>query len=263
MDILSSQNNLAGYKAVIDGASTFNRAMPMMMTAAGTVPPARVLVFGAGVAGLQAVATAKRLGAVVFATDVRPATKEQVQSLGGKFVVVDEEMEKEAETAGGYAKEMPPEYFEKQKKVVGEHLTKADMVITTALIPGRKAPTLITEDQVKTMKPGSVIIDLAAETGGNCECTEPDKIVTKHGVIIVGHTNMASRVASDASTMFAKNLLNFLTPHVDKEAKALKIDWEDDLIKGTCVTRDGEIVHPMLKDMAASAESKDQSEGGA
>ncbi|WP_404385861.1 Re/Si-specific NAD(P)(+) transhydrogenase subunit alpha [Caenispirillum salinarum] len=277
MDILSSQNNLAGYKAVIDGASTFNRAMPMMMTAAGTVPPARVLIFGAGVAGLQAVATAKRLGAVVFATDVRPATKEQVQSLGGKFVVVDEEMEKEAETATGYAKEMPPEYFEKQKKIIGEHLTKADMVITTALIPGKKAPTLITEEQVKTMKPGSVIVDLAAETGGNCEATEPDKVVTKHGVIIIGHTNMASRVASDASMMFAKNLFNFVTPHVDKESKALKINWDDELIKGTCVTRDGEIVHPMLKDQAAAtpepkpepkadetpAEDKDKSEGGA
>lgn len=185
----------------------------------------------------QAVATAKRLGAVVFATDVRPATKEQVQSLGGKFVVVDEEMEKEAETAGGYAREMPPEYFEKQKKVIGEHLTKADMVITTALVPGKKAPTLITEEQVKTMKPGSVIVDLAAETGGNCEITEPDRVVTKHGVIIIGHTNMASRVAADASMMFAKNLLNFITPHVDKETKALKFNWDDELIKDTCVTR--------------------------
>ncbi|MCA1972523.1 MAG: Re/Si-specific NAD(P)(+) transhydrogenase subunit alpha [Caenispirillum sp.] len=254
MDILSSQNNLAGYKAVIEAAATFNRAMPMMMTAAGTVPPARVLIFGAGVAGLQAVATAKRLGAVVFATDVRPATKEQVQSLGGKFVVVDEAMEKEAETAGGYAKEMPPEYFEKQKKIVGEHLTKADMVITTALIPGRKAPTLITAAQVETMKPGSVIVDLAAEAGGNCELTEPDQVVVKHGVTLIGHTNMPARLASDASLLFAKNLLNFLTPQVDKDKKALAINWDDDLIKGTLVTRDGQIVHPMLK--------KAEAEGG-
>lgn len=252
MDILSSQNNLAGYRAVIEAAATFNRAMPMMMTAAGTVPPARVLIFGAGVAGLQAVATAKRLGGVVFATDVRPATKEQVQSLGGKFVVVDEEMEKEAETEGGYAKEMPPEYFEKQKKIVSEHLTKCDMAITTALIPGRKAPTLISEEQVKTMKPGSVIVDLAAEAGGNCECTEPDKVVVKHGVTIVGYTNMASRLASDSSLLFAKNLFNFLTPHINKDSKSLEINWDDDLIKGTLVTRDGEIVHPMLKDQAAA-----------
>ncbi len=254
MDILSSQNNLAGYRAVIEAAATFNRAMPMMMTAAGTVPPARVLIFGAGVAGLQAVATAKRMGAVVYATDVRPATKEQVQSLGGKFVVVDEAMEKEAESAGGYAKEMPPEYFEKQKKVVGEHLTKADMVITTALIPGRKAPTLITAAQVATMKPGSVIVDLAAEAGGNCELTEPDKVVVKHGVTIVGHTNMPARLASDSSLLFAKNLLNFLTPQVNKDSKALDFKWDDDLVKGTLVTRDGAVVHPMLK--------KAEAEGG-
>lgn len=247
MDILSSQNNLAGYKAVIEAAATFNRAMPMMMTAAGTVPPARVLIFGAGVAGLQAVATAKRLGAVVYATDVRPATKEQVQSLGGKFVVVDEAMEKEAETAGGYAKEMPPEYFEKQKKVVGDHLTKADMVITTALIPGRKAPTLITAAQVETMKPGSVIVDLAAEAGGNCELTEPGQVVVRHGVTIIGHTNMPARLASDTSLLFAKNLLNFLTPFVNKDSKTLDIKWDDDLVKGTLVTRDGQVVHPMLK----------------
>ncbi|GAA0570444.1 Re/Si-specific NAD(P)(+) transhydrogenase subunit alpha [Caenispirillum bisanense] len=254
MDILSSQNNLAGYRAVIEAASTFNRAMPMMMTAAGTVPPARVLIFGAGVAGLQAVATAKRMGAVVYATDVRPATKEQVQSLGGKFVVVDEAMEKEAETAGGYAKEMPPEYFEKQKKVVGEHLTKADMVITTALIPGRRAPTLITAAQVATMKPGSVIVDLAAEAGGNCELTEPEKVVVKHGVTIVGHTNMPARLASDSSLLFAKNLLNFLTPQVNKDSKSLDFKWDDDLVKGTLVTRDGAVVHPMLK--------KAEAEGG-
>ncbi|KJS35455.1 MAG: NAD(P) transhydrogenase subunit alpha [Rhodospirillaceae bacterium BRH_c57] len=246
MDILSSQNNLAGYKAVIDAAAEFGRAFPMMMTAAGTVAPARVLIYGAGVAGLQAVATAKRLGAVVFATDVRPATKEQVASLGGKFVVVDEEMEKEAETAGGYAKEMPPEYFVKQKQILGDHLKKADIVITTALIPGRPAPKLVTAEQVATMKHGSVIIDLAAETGGNCELTEAGKVVEKHGVKIVGYTNTPSRLAGDASTLFAKNLLNFLMLMIDKETKSVKIDWEDDLVKGSLVTRDGSVVHPML-----------------
>lgn len=253
MDILSSQNNLAGYRAVIDGAAEFGRAFPMMMTAAGTVAPARVLVFGAGVAGLQAVATAKRLGAVVHATDVRPATKEQVESLGGKFVVVDEAMEKQAETAGGYAKEMPPEYFVKQKQVVGEFLKKADIAITTALIPGRKAPTLITEEQVKTMKPGSVIIDLAAEQGGNCECTVPGEVVIRHGVKIVGHTNVASRLPGDSSALFARNLFNFVQLLTDKGDKTLKINWDDDLVKGTCVTRDGAVVHPALAATPAAA----------
>lgn len=246
MDILSSQNNLAGYRAVIDGAYEFGRAFPMMMTAAGTVAPARVLVFGAGVAGLQAVATAKRLGAVVHATDVRPATKEQVESLGGKFVVVDEQMEKEAETEGGYAKEMPPEYFEKQKQVVGEFIKKADICITTALIPGKKAPTLITEEQVKSMKPGSVIVDLAAEQGGNCALTEPGKVVVKNNVKIVGNLNIPSRLAADSSNLFARNLFNFVQLLTDKESKEMKINWDDDLVKGTCVTRDGQIVHPML-----------------
>lgn len=253
MDILSSQNNLAGYRAVIDGAAEFGRAFPMMMTAAGTVAPARVLVFGAGVAGLQAVATAKRLGGVVHATDVRPATKEQVESLGGKFVVVDEAMEKQAETAGGYAKEMPPEYFVKQKQVVGEFLKKADIAITTALIPGRKAPTLITEEQVKTMKPGSVIIDLAAEQGGNCECTVPGEVVIRHGVKIVGHTNVASRLPGDSSALFARNLFNFVQLLTDKGDKTLKINWDDDLVKGTCVTRDGAVVHPALAATPAAA----------
>lgn len=251
MDILSSQNNLAGYRAVIDGAASFGRAFPMMMTAAGTVPPARVLVFGAGVAGLQAVATAKRLGAVIHATDVRPATKEQVESLGGKFVVVDEAMEKEAETAGGYAKEMPPEYFVKQKQVVGEFLKKADIAITTALIPGRKAPTLITAEQVATMKPGSVIVDLAAEQGGNCELTKPGEVIVVHGVTILGHLNVASRLAADSSALFARNLFNFVQLLTDKDSKTMKIDWEDDLVKGTCVTREGAVVHPKLAQNAA------------
>ncbi|MGB0682383.1 MAG: Re/Si-specific NAD(P)(+) transhydrogenase subunit alpha [Magnetovibrionaceae bacterium] len=246
MDILSSQSNLAGYKAVLDGAAEFNRAMPMMMTAAGTIAPAKVFVMGAGVAGLQAIATAKRLGAVVTATDVRPATKEQVESLGGKFLVVDPEMEKDAQTEGGYAKQMPPEYFEKQKAVVAEHLKKQDIVITTALIPGRPAPVLITEEMVKTMNPGSVIVDLAVEAGGNCPISERGKVVVKHGVTLVGHENVAGRLATDASTLFAKNLLNFLSPHVDKEAKTLAFDQEDETVKGTCVVRDGAVVLPAL-----------------
>jgi NAD(P) transhydrogenase subunit alpha len=246
MDILSSQANLGGYKAVIEAANAFSRAFPMMMTAAGTVPPARVLVFGAGVAGLQAVATAKRMGAVVLATDVRPATREQVESLGGKFVTVDEEMEKQAETAGGYAKEMPPEYFEKQKQVISEVLKKTDIVITTALIPGRPAPKLVTAEQVRSMKKGSVIVDMAVEAGGNCELSEPDTMVEVEGVKIIGYPNLPSRVAADASPLFAKNLLNFLTPQFDKEAKALKLNWEDETVKGTCVTHDGKVVHPRL-----------------
>ena len=246
MDILSSQANLSGYKAVIDGAAEFGKAFPMMMTAAGTIPPAKVFIMGVGVAGLQAIATAKRLGAVVTATDVRPATKEQVASLGGKFLTVDAEMEKEAETEGGYAKEMPPEYYEKQKQVVAEHIMKQDIVITTALIPGRPAPVLVTEDMVKTMRLGSVIVDLAVAQGGNCPISEKDKVVEKHGVKLVGYTNMPSRLAADASPLFAKNLLNYITPLVDAESKSLKIDWEDEIITGTLVTRDGKVVHPRL-----------------
>ena len=246
MDVLSSQSNLAGYKAVLDAASEFGRAFPMMMTAAGTIPPAKVFVMGVGVAGLQAIATAKRLGAAVSATDVRTATREQVESLGGKFLTVDAEMEKDAQTAGGYAKEMPKEYYDKQKQVTAEHLKKQDIVITTALIPGRPAPVLITEEMVKSMAPGSVIVDLAVEAGGNCALAEPGKVVVKHGVKIVGHLNVAGRVPFDASALFARNLLNFLQPLLDKETKALKIDWEDDVVKGTLVCRDGKVVHPML-----------------
>jgi len=248
MDILSSQSNLAGYKSVLDAAAVFGRAFPMMMTAAGTIAPAKVFIMGVGVAGLQAIATAKRLGAVVTATDVRPATAEQVESLGGKFLTVDPEMEKDAQTEGGYAKEMPPEYFEKQKAVVAEHIMKQDIVITTALIPGRPAPVLVTEDMVKTMKPGSVIIDLAVEAGGNCPISELGKIVEKHGVKIVGHENVPGRLAEDASSLYGRNLLNFLTPLVDKESKTLNIDWEDEIITGTLVTRDGKIVHPRMVD---------------
>jgi len=248
MDILSSQSNLAGYRAVIDAAHAFGRAFPMMMTAAGTIAPAKVFVMGVGVAGLQAIATAKRLGAVVTATDVRPATKEQVESLGGKFLVVDPEMEKDAQTEGGYAKEMPPEYFEKQKAVVAEHIKKQDVVITTALIPGRPAPRLITKEMVASMHAGAVIIDLAVEAGGNCEGAQAGKIVDAGGVKIVGHENMPGRLPEDASALFAKNLFNFLSPHVDKETKELSIDWEDETVTGTLVTRDGAIVNDRVRD---------------
>ena len=257
MDILSSQSNLAGYKAVLDAASEFGRAFPMMMTAAGTVPPAKVFIMGVGVAGLQAIATAKRLGAIVTATDVRPATKEQVESLGGKFLEVDPEMEKDAQTEGGYAKEMPPAYFAKQKKVVAEHITKQDIVITTALIPGRPAPVLVTEQVVATMKPGAVIVDLAVEAGGNCPLSKLDQVVkTKNGVTIIGHGNVAGRLAEDASALFAKNLLNFITPLVDPETKNLAIDWEDEIVKGTLVTRDGKVVHPMLTNKKPAGKAK-------
>ena len=246
MDILSSQSNLSGYKAVLDAAGELGRAFPMMMTAAGTIAPAKVFIMGVGVAGLQAIATAKRMGAVVTATDVRPATREQVESLGGKFLVVDPDMEKDAQTEGGYAKEMPPEYFEKQKQVVAEHIKKQDVVITTALIPGRTAPILVTDEMVKSMPSGAVIVDLAVEAGGNVEGAELGQKVIKHDVTIVGHANVPSRVAQDASTLFAKNLLNFMTPLVDGETQELNIDWEDEIIQGTLICRDGSVVHPAL-----------------
>jgi NAD(P) transhydrogenase subunit alpha len=246
MDVLSSQNNLAGYKAVIDGAAEFGSALPMMMTAAGTVPPAKVFIMGVGVAGLQAIATAKRLGAVVTATDVRPATREQVESLGGKFVMVDEAAMKDAETAGGYAKEMSEDFKRKQAEVVAEHVKKQDIVITTALIPGKPAPTLVTEEMVRSMRPGSVIIDLAAEAGGNCALTEPGQVVVKHGVKIVGHLNVPGRLPKDATALFARNVFNFLAPHVDKQSKALSFKWDDETVQGTLVTRDGKVVNPML-----------------
>ncbi|HEY9164457.1 MAG TPA: Re/Si-specific NAD(P)(+) transhydrogenase subunit alpha [Magnetovibrio sp.] len=247
MDILSSQSNLAGYKAVLDACNEYGSALPMMMTAAGTIAPAKVFIMGVGVAGLQAIATAKRLGAVVTATDVRPATREQVESLGGKFLTVDAEMEKDAETAGGYAKQMPPEYFEKQKQVVSEHIKKQDIVITTALIPGRTAPILVTKDMVASMRAGSVLVDLAVEAGGNVEGAKPGEVVvSKNGVKIVGHLNVASRLAKDASQLFAKNLLNFLTPHVDKEGKTINFNFEDETVSGTCVCKDGQVVHPQL-----------------
>jgi NAD(P) transhydrogenase subunit alpha len=215
-----------------------------MMTAAGTVPPARCLVMGAGVAGLQAIATAKRLGGVVSATDVRPAAKEQVQSLGGTFVAVEDEEFKQAETAAGYAKEMSAEYKKKQAELIAETIKKQDIVICTALIPGRKAPILVSEEMVKTMKPGAVIVDLAAERGGNCELSEPGKVVVKHGVKIIGHLNVPSRLPTDSSALYAKNLFAFLSPLIDKDTKSLKIDWNDEIIKGTGLTHDGKVVHP-------------------
>jgi NAD(P) transhydrogenase subunit alpha len=244
MDVLSSQANLAGYRAVIEAAAVFGRAFPMMMTAAGTVAAARVMVMGAGVAGLQAIATARRLGAVVSATDVRPAAKEQVQSLGATFVAVEDEEFKQAETAGGYAKEMSDAYKAKQAALTAETIKKQDIVITTALIPGRPAPVLVSEEMVKSMKPGAVIVDLAVEQGGNCPLSEPGKIVVKNGVTIVGLLNIPSRIAVDSSALYARNLLAFLTPLVDKETKALKINWDDEIIKATALTRDGKVVHP-------------------
>jgi NAD(P) transhydrogenase subunit alpha len=246
MDVLSSQSNLAGYKAVIDAAAEFGQALPMMMTAAGTVPPARVLVMGAGVAGLQAIATAKRLGAIVSATDVRPSTKEQVESLGGTFVMVESEETKEAETAAGYAKEMSDEYKKAQAELIAETIKKQDIVICTALIPGRPAPVLVTEEMVRSMKPGSVIIDLAVEQGGNCPLSKLGEVVIENGVKLVGHHNVPGRLAGNASALYAKNLLNFITPQIDEESGELAIDWEDEVITGTLLTKDGAIVHPQL-----------------
>lgn len=244
MDVLSSQSNLAGYKAVLDAAENFTRAFPMMMTAAGTIAPAKVFIMGAGVAGLQAIATAKRLGASVSATDVRPAVKEQVKSLGGSFVAVEDEEFKAAETSGGYAKEMSREYQAKQAALVEEHIAKQDIVITTALIPGRPAPKLVTEKMVKSMKPGSVIVDMAVEAGGNCELSKSGEVVEKHGVKIVGHRNIPSRLATDASALYARNLLNLLGLIIDKESGDMKIDPEDEIIAGIALTRGGKIVHP-------------------
>src|ERR1700726_652215 len=243
MDVLSSQANLAGYRAVIEAAEAFGRAFPMMMTAAGTIPAAKVFVMGAGVAGLQAIATARRLGAVVTATDVRPAAKEQVESLGAKFVAVEDEEFKQAETAGGYAKEMSKEYQAKQAVLVAEHIKKQDIVITPALIPGRPAPRLITRDMVTSMRPGSVIVDLAVERGGNCEAAKPGRVAEVNGVKIVGNSN-PGRLAASASSLYAKNLYAFLEILIDKKAKALAVNWDDDFVKATALTRGGAVVHP-------------------
>jgi H+-translocating NAD(P) transhydrogenase subunit alpha len=250
MDVLSSQANLAGYRAVIDATAEYGRAMPMMMTAAGTVPAARVFVMGAGVAGLQAIATARRLGAVVTATDVRPAAKEQVESLGAKFIAVEDEEFKQAETAGGYAKEMSAEYQAKQAALVASHIAKQDIIITTALIPGRPAPKLVTKAMVETMKPGSVIVDLAVERGGNCEVSKPGKVADYKGVKILGHLNMPGRLAATASSLYAKNLYAFVETLVDKESKALSVKWDDELVKATCLTRDGAVIHPAFQPKA-------------
>ncbi|MFC1459275.1 Re/Si-specific NAD(P)(+) transhydrogenase subunit alpha [Microvirga arabica] len=250
MDVLSSQANLAGYRAVIDATAEYGRAIPMMMTAAGTVPAARIFVMGAGVAGLQAVATARRLGAVVTATDVRPAAKEQVESLGAKFIAVEDEEFKQAETAGGYAKEMSAEYRAKQAELVTSHIAKQDIVITTALIPGRPAPKLITRAMVESMKPGSVIVDLAVERGGNVELAQAGQVVDHNGVKIVGHLNVPGRLAATASSLYAKNLYAFVETLVNKDTKELAVKWDDELVKATCLTRDGAIVHTAFQPTA-------------
>ncbi len=246
MDVLSSQANLAGYKAVVDAASLFEQAVPMMMTAAGTVPASKVFIMGVGVAGLQAIATARRLGAIVTATDVRPATKEQVASLGAKFIAVEDDEFKQAQTAAGYAKPMSVEYQKKQAELVSNHIKTQDIVITTALIPGRPAPKLVTKAMVDAMKPGAVIMDLAAERGGNCELTEPGKIVEHGGVRISGPLNLAGTVPVNASSLYAKNLVTFFETMFDKKEKALAVNWDDELIKGTLIAKGGKIVHPSL-----------------
>ncbi len=244
MDVLSSQANLAGYRAVVDATYEFGRAMPQMMTAAGTVPAARVFIMGAGVAGLQAIATARRMGAIVTATDVRPAAKEQVASLGAKFVAVEDDEFKQAETTAGYAKPMSAEYQAKQAALVAEHLKKQDIVITTALIPGRQAPRLLTAQMVASMRPGSIIVDLAVERGGNVEGSLAGEVVNVNGVKIVGHLNVPGRLAASASPLYAKNIFNFFETMVDKSAKTLAVKWDDELVKATLLTRDGAIVHP-------------------
>jgi len=243
MDVLSSQGNIAGYKAVMMAAEKYQRFFPMLMTAAGTVKAARVVILGVGVAGLQAIATAKRLGAVIEASDVRPSVKEQIESLGGKFIDVAYETDEEREAAagvGGYAKPMPASWMARQKVEVAKRVALADVVISTALIPGRPAPVLITEEMVKSMKPGSVIVDLAAPQGGNCPLTEPGKTVVKHGVTLIGETNVPALVAADASALYARNLLDFLKLIITKEG-ALKIDMEDDIVAACLMTQGGEV----------------------
>jgi H+-translocating NAD(P) transhydrogenase subunit alpha len=252
MDVLSSQANLAGYRAVIEGAAAYGRPLPLMMTAAGTVPAARLFVMGAGVAGLQAIATARRLGAIVTATDVRPAAKEQVESLGAKFVAVEDEEFKKAETAAGYAKEMSKEYQAKQATLVADHVKKQDIVITTALIPGRPAPRLVSADMVRSMRPGSVIIDLAVERGGNCELSRPGEVMTPGGVKIMGPLNLPGRLASASSSLYARNLYAFLETLVDKKAGTVAVNWDDELVKATVLVRDGAIVHPSFAPRSAA-----------
>jgi NAD(P) transhydrogenase subunit alpha len=247
MDVLSSQSNLAGYRAVIDAIAEFGRVIPMMMTAAGSIRPAKILILGAGVAGLQAIATARRMGAIVSAFDVRAAAKEQVQSLGATFVEVESDESKDAETKGGYAKEMSEEYKKKQSELIHKTIAEQDIVICTALIPGRPAPLLIPEKMVKDMRAGSIIVDLATASGGNCELSELNKIVTKHGVKIIGYDNMAGRVSVDGSRLYAKNLFNFLSPMVNKKLQKVKIEFEDEIVQACLLTHDGNVTHPSLK----------------
>jgi NAD(P) transhydrogenase subunit alpha len=247
MDILSSQANLAGYRAVIEGAGAFDKAFPMLMTAAGTIPAANAFIMGAGVAGLQAIATARRLGARVSATDVRPAAKEEIKSLGAAFVGYEDEESKQAQTAGGYAKQLSAEFYAKQAEVVAAHIAKQDIVVCTALVQGRRAPTLVTEAMVASMKPGSVIVDIAADSGGNCAATRPGEMyVTENGVKILGYTNWPGRIANAASALYARNLLTFLTTFWDKETTAPKLPPEDDIVQGVTLTRGGAVVHPQL-----------------
>jgi proton-translocating NAD(P)+ transhydrogenase subunit alpha len=252
MDVLSSQANLAGYRAVVDAAAAYGRALPMMMTAAGTVPAAKVFVMGAGVAGLQAIATARRLGAIVTATDVRPAAKEQVESLGAKFIAVEDEESKQAETGAGYAKEMSKEYQAKQAALVADHIKKQDIVITTALIPGRPAPRLLSKEMVASMRPGSVVVDLAVERGGNCELAKAGEVVDAGGVKIVGYRNVPGRIAASASSLYARNLFAFLEILVDKTTKALAVDWNDEIVKATALTRDGAVIHASFAPKSAA-----------
>ena len=245
MDALSSQSNLAGYRAVIEGATLYGRAMPMMMTAAGTVAPAKVFFMGAGVPGLQAIATARRLGAVVTATDDRPAAKEQVASLGAKFVAVEDEEFKAAETAGGYAKQMSEDYQKKQAELVANHIAKQDIVVTTALIPGRPAPVLVSESMVKSMRPGSVIVDMAVSQGGNCPLSEPDKVVDTDGVKVAGFTNLPAHLPADASALYAKNLFAFL-PLITAEDGSLNLETDDEIVTAMLLTRGGETVNERI-----------------
>jgi NAD(P) transhydrogenase subunit alpha len=251
MDVLSSQANLAGYRAVIDAAAAYGRALPMMMTAAGTVPAARIFIMGAGVAGLQAIATARRLGGIVTATDVRPAAKEQVESLGAKFIAVEDEEFKQAETAAGYAKEMSDAYKEKQAALVAGHIAKQDIVVTTALIPGRPAPRLISAAMVSSMRPGSVIVDLAVERGGNVEVSGSGEVVQQGGVTVLRHANVAGRLAASASALYARNLYAFVETLVDKATKTLAVKWDDELVKATALTRDGAVIHPAFQPKGA------------
>jgi len=246
MDVLSSQANLAGYKAVVDGVAALKKAVPMMMTAAGTVRPAKVLILGAGVAGLQAIATAKRVGAIVTAFDVRPQVKEQVESLGASFIEV-ETNEKDTETKGGYAKEMSEEYKRKQADLIYQTVVEQDVVITTALIPGKVAPKLISAKMVKDMRCGSVIVDLATAAGGNCQGSQKDKVVVKDGVTIIGHSNLPSALAEDASQLYARNLFNFVATIINKKLGRIKINFEDEIIQGCLIAHDGRISHPAFK----------------